>query len=301
MEWEPAELRKEEAKARPKGGMATRELARREMAEEIARVQGRKRRDPRLETLERVAEAWQRKQADEEMERRLREKEKIHHECDQWGKAKEDTGIPVHIKDTPPKWTGTEVGVESRTDDSSIAGWLQQGLARWAQEKQPEGQKKGRRPNSATMSMILRRALAREKALAWGRPLANHRLVELEQEAAQWRQRKEEEKQLIRREIGMLQKLVELMARDEFLDGSKNNDEWMIGKVSCFADKAPQNGWNVAIVAVERSQFMVRWGWGDLLGVYHAELDDQLNMKDYLRVTPEDLEEYFRTKDQAES
>ena len=39
---------------------------------------------------------------------------------------------------------------------------------------------------------------------------------------------------------------------------------------------------------------MRRWGWGDLLGVYQAELDDEPNLKNYLRITPDEIEKYLR-------
>jgi len=51
--------------------------------------------------------------------------------------------------------------------DWEMAAWVQQGLARWMEQNQPEGKKEeGRRPNSATMAVLLKRAVAREKALA---------------------------------------------------------------------------------------------------------------------------------------
>ena len=280
MEWEPVELKKEEAKPRIRGRMATHELARKEIAEEIARVQGRKRLDPRLEALARAAEAWQRKKDEEELRKRQEEREKA------------SSSIEV----VPIKEIKAGAKIEGQPQDLGLAGWLQQGLAQWAEQNQPESKKgEGGRPNSATMAVILRRAVAREKALALGKKLPDPRVVALEQEAARWGKRKEEEGRVIRREIGMLQKLVQLMARDGFFDESKE-EEWGIGKVSCFADKVPQNGWNLIVVALEKSQFMVRWGWSDQLGVYQAELDDQLNLKNYIRITLGEVEEYLRER-----
>ncbi len=278
MEWEPVELKKGEAKPRLRGRMATHELARKEIAKEIARVQGKKRRDPRLEALEQAAEAWQRKKAEEKFKKRQEEREK--------------TGPPM--KAVPIKGLKAEAKIEGEPQDLGIAGWLQQGLAQWAEQNQPGSKKReGRRLNSASMAVILRRAVAREKALALGKELPDPRVVALEQEAAQWEERKEEKRRTIRREIGMLQKLVQLMVKDEFFN-EHGREEWGIGQVSCFADKMPQDGWNLIIVALEKSQFVLRWGWSDLLGVYQAELDDQLNLKNYVRVTPEEIEEYLR-------
>jgi len=190
-----------------------------------------------------------------------------------------------------------EAKIEGQPQDLGIAGWLQQGLSRWAEQNQPESKKgEGRRLNSATMAVILRRVVAREKALALGRKLPDPRVIALEQEAARWGERKEEERRAIRREIGMLQKLIQLMGKDEFFNEHREEEEWGIGQVNCFADKVPRDGWNLIVVALEKSQFMLRWGWSDLLGVYQAELDDQLNLKNYIRITLEEVEEYLRNK-----
>lgn len=280
MEWETAsaaELSREEAKPKLRGHMAAHELARTEMAEEVARIRGRKRRDPRLEALERVAQAWQRKKA-----------EKV-----KKGQEQREKAAPS-IEVTPLRNVKTEARVEEQPQDLGIAGWLQQGLARWAEQNQPETRKEGRTPNSATLAVMLRKAVAREKALAFGKPLPDRRVIALEQEAARWGEKEEEKKRLIRREMGMLQKLVQFMARDEFFDESKRDEFWTIGQVSCLADKALADGWNLTVIALEKSPFVLRWGWGELLGLYHAELDDQLNLKNYIRVTPEELEEYLQ-------
>ncbi len=202
-----------------------------------------------------------------------------------------ERGAPS-IEVTPLRDVKTGARIEEQTQDLGIAGWLQQGLAQWAQKNRPQNRKEGRRPNSATLAVMLRKAVAREKALAFGRPLPDPRAVALKHEAARWKEKEEEKKRLIHREIGMLQKLVQLMARDEFFDESKRDEFWTIGRVSCLADKVLQDGWNLIVVALEKSPFMLRWGWGELLGLYHAELDDQLNLKDYFRVTTEELEEY---------
>ncbi|MBT9141911.1 MAG: hypothetical protein DDT29_00304 [Dehalococcoidia bacterium] len=168
MEWEPVGLKKGEAKPRIRGRMATHKLGRKEMAKEIARAQGRKKQDPHLEALERAAEAWQRKKDEEGFRKRQEEREKAALNLIQ-GESK----------------------IEGQSQDLGVAGWLQQGLAQWAEQNQPESKKKGRRPNSATMAVILRRAVAREKASALGKKLPDPRVVALEQEAARWKKRKE--------------------------------------------------------------------------------------------------------------
>ena len=83
--------------------------------------------------------------------------------------------------------------IESQPQDSGIAGWLQQGLARWMEQNQQVGKKEeGKKLNSATMAVLLRRAVAREKAMALGRKLLDPRVIALEREAACWVESKEE-------------------------------------------------------------------------------------------------------------
>ena len=163
MEWEPVEIKKEEGKAKLRGDMAIYELARRETAQEIARAQGRERQNPRLEALERAAQAWQRKRADDELKKRHEEKRKF-------GSSIEV--IPIR-----------GVKTERQSQDLGITGWLQRRLV---QEKKP-----GRRLNAAGMGVMLRRAIAREKALALGRKLPDPHIAALEQEAARWREGKD--------------------------------------------------------------------------------------------------------------
>lgn len=276
MEWEIAKSKKKRSRPKVRGRMATHKLARKEMAEEIARVHGRKRRDPRLEAVERAAEAWHREKEKEEFRKRREEQQK--------------TGSLMGAM--PIKEIKVETKIKTQSQDLGIVGWLQQGLARWA-EKNPESKKKERRPNSATMAVILRKAVAREKALALGRNLPDPRVIALKQEAARWRESKEEMRRGIRREIGMLRKLIQLVARDRFFNENKKDEEWNIGRVSCFVDKVSPDGWNFIVATLEKSSFMTRQGWRDLLGIYRAELDDHLNLKNYTRVTPKEIEEYL--------
>lgn len=101
---------------------------------------------------------------------------------------------------------------------------------------------------------------------------------------------KEEEIAHTEREIGMLQKLTELMARDGVFEN--HQERWDLGRVSCVPQRMQQNGWKVFIVALERSKFMLRWEWGELLGVYIAELNNQLDLRSYTRILPDKIEEF---------
>ena len=141
--------------------------------------------------------------------------------------------------------------------------------------------------------------MTREKAQASGREPPDPRVITLEQGAARWQKRKGNERRTTQREIRMLQKLIQLMAKDEFFDEQKRREQWGMGQVSCFADKVPQDGWNLIVVALEKSQFMLHQGWGDLLGAYHAELDGQLKLKNYIQITPEEVEGYLRGREEG--
>ena len=108
--------------------------------------------------------------------------------------------------------------------------------------------------------------MTREKALASGREPPDPRVITLEQESARWQKRKENKKRTTQREIRMLQKLIQLMVKDEFFDEQKRGEQWGIGQVSCFVDKAPRDGWNLIVVALDKSQFMLHREWEGFRG-----------------------------------
>lgn len=305
MEWETLKSEKDGSGIKLRAGMATQrnpevealekaaEAWRKQRGEEKGRAGGKtraqrkKERDPRLESLEEAAEDWERKKA---------------------GRGKEEKKTSwkeiVGIKERPPK-EGIKKPAGAKTEGKGVeTGWPQFKLSDWMEKRFPElvpQEKQKRRLNSSGMSVLVMMAVAKEKAKALGRikPRPDPLLVAMEQATAMQRAKEEEERMKVRREIGMLQKLVQLMSGDRVFDEQKEeHEEWSIGQVNCFVDKVPQNGWNLIVVALERSQFINRWEWGDLLGVYRAELDDQLNLKDYGRVTPVEIEEYLRSNKQ---
>lgn len=126
---------------------------------------------------------------------------------------------------------------------------------------------------------------------AWGRELDD---LMRKNEEEKYRKVEEEKEGIARkeREAGMLQKLVHLMVRDGVCDGYKGEENWSVGQVNCFVSGVPQNRWNIIVVALERSKFMVRWRWADLLGIYLAELDGGLGLMRYVRIAPDEVEEF---------
>jgi hypothetical protein len=170
MEWQI--LRPKKAKLRRRGGVAVHELARKQMVVETAKSRGRKRENLRLETLERAEGDWQKKK----------------------GKRRDEEGKTISsIKfvaiDNRYENKG-KTRVENESQDLGIVGWLQQGLAWWA-EKNPESKKKEKRPNSADMAVILRKAVAKEKALTLGRKLPDLHVIVLKHKATRWQESKE--------------------------------------------------------------------------------------------------------------
>lgn len=97
------------------------------------------------------------------------------------------------------------------------------------------------------------------------------------------------QKAKVEREKGMILKLAQLMARDGIF--RNHQERWDIGGVTCLVREIA-GGWKVCILALEMSQFIERWGWDELLGVYLAELDSGLSLKSYSRIVPEELEDF---------
>lgn len=157
MEWQI--LRPKKAKLRRRGGVAVHELARKQMVVETAKSRGRKRENLRLETLERAEGDWQKKK----------------------GKRRDEEGKTI---------SSIKFVAINESQDLGIVGWLQQGLAWWA-EKNPESKKKEKRPNSADMAVILRKAVAKEKALTLGRKLPDLHVIVLKHKATRWQESKE--------------------------------------------------------------------------------------------------------------
>lgn len=183
---------------------------------------------------------------------------------------------------------------DDQKEEIDGTGWIHDKLDHWIENSQSACIGKGRKPNSAALAVMLRRAIAREKALVWGRKLHDPRTTALEQEAARWNERREEEGRIICKETVMLQRLIQSMERDEFFDEGRKGTEWSIGKVTCFADKMPPGGWELMVVAMGRSWITRRWGWNDLLGVYQAQLDSKLNLMSYVRVTEDEINQFLK-------
>ncbi|MFC1999633.1 hypothetical protein ACFLXE_02610 [Chloroflexota bacterium] len=225
------------------------------------------------------------------LDRKLQERDRTHEAFTRRRRAGKMFGPPAPRKATPPRATKARVATKGEPQELGIAEWLGKGLARWADENRRRDRRPVSRANGAALAMMLRRAVATEKALALGRSLLGPRASTLERDAAEWKRREEEKEKRLCRETAMLEHLIRLMIRDRVFDITGEERMWAVGKVNCLAEKAPQDGWNLVVTNLHRSRFMLRSDWGDLLGIYKAQLDDQLNLTHFLRVTPEELAE----------
>ena len=106
----------------------------------------------------------------------------------------------------------------------------------------------------------------------------------------------EEKERVAQKEKEMIERLVQFMAKDDIFDEHKEKGNWVLGRVKCSVNKNPL-GWDVLVVALERSNFITRWGWGDILGVYRAQLDSQLNLTDYVRAAPDEIEVFPKIRE----
>jgi len=126
------------------------------------------------------------------------------------------------------------------------------------------------------------------KVEAWEKQLD---AVMRKKEREEHKKREEEKERIARREreAGMLQKLVWLMARDNIFDGYMGEGSWVVGQVRCFVSGVPQDRWHLVVVALDKSKFMLRWGWSNLLGVYLCRLDGGLGLRKYVRIAPDEV------------
>lgn len=106
---------------------------------------------------------------------------------------------------------------------------------------------------------------------------------------------KRREKNILK-EREMLEKLVQLMAGDGIFDKNGGEKDWALGRVRCFINRALY-GWDLIVIALEKSNFILRWGWEDLLDVYLVQLHERLNLVDYYRINREEIEALPKIKE----
>ncbi|MCX6000140.1 MAG: hypothetical protein NTU41_11295, partial [Chloroflexi bacterium] len=198
--------------------------------------------------------------------------------------AREETGIQTR----QPQTAGA--AMESPTSQKPEPDiWQHKGLVQWVEENQPQNLKDGRRHNSASMAVMLRTTVARERALALGKPRRGPHALELEQQAAAWQRKQEQIASRTRQETAMLHTLVQLMGANGAFDTPTSSAPWSFGRVDCLATRVPEGGWNLTVVASDKkSRFITRHGWSELLGTYHAQLDDQLVITHHSREIPQE-------------
>lgn len=79
----------------------------------------------------------------------------------------------------------------------------------------------------------------------------------------------------------MLESLCQLLADEgKFTEAKK--ERWDFGEVEFLISKV-KSGWNVYVEALEKSPYMRRKGWSDLLGIYKVRVNRDLNIVSYSR------------------
>jgi len=241
---------------------------RRAMAQEKARISGKKKiEDPRVTVLEGAGRDWQRQKEEERIQEELRlEAERKRAAL---GVDFAEIGLEDYIK-------------EKDTDHGEIGaiGWSQHPAAELTGKGALEPKAK-RNLNAASIWVFARKLMAREWARALGKKVPDARAYALEREARIWEERREEERKRIQREKKMVESFCQLLS-DEGKFSQAKKERWDFGGVEFLITKL-NNGWNVRVEALERSPYMRRRGWNDLLGIYSVHVDRNLNMTSYRR------------------
>ncbi|NQS89980.1 hypothetical protein HQ584_09340, partial [Patescibacteria group bacterium] len=142
-------------------------IAKREMAQEKARIHRKKKKE--VSFLEQEALRWKSQQ---EIEQGKKEKKEI------------QTEERISLQKLP-----TSFKPEDKNEVESVE-WMQYNP--WKKEKEKE-KEKGRQVSTATIWCFAKRLMAKEWARARGRKIRDPRLYLFEQQATQWKKKKEEE------------------------------------------------------------------------------------------------------------
>jgi len=238
------------------------------VAQEKARISGKKKpKDPRVAALEEAAQAWQRQKEEERIHGELRLEAERRRGALGLNLAEIRAEDYIKGKDTDHR-------------EMEAIGWSQHPIAELVRKDTSEPKTKGRL-NAASIWVFGRKLMAREWARALGKKLPDPRALALEREARIWDERREEERRKLEREKGMLESLCQLLS-DEGKFTQAKKERWDFGGVEFLITKL-KNSWNIYIEALERSAYMRRKGWSDLLGIYKVRVNKDLNMTSFSR------------------
>ena len=159
-------------------------------------------------------------------------------------------------------------------------GWSQHPAVELMGECVPEPKTK-RNLNAASIWLFGRKLMAREWARALGKKLPDPRVLALERDAEIWEEKKEEERRKLQKEEEMLNSFCQLLS-DEGKFTQAKKERWDFGGVGYLISKLT-NGWDIYIEALEKSPYMRRKGWSDLLGIYKVRVNRDLNIVSYSR------------------
>ncbi|MDI6889683.1 MAG: hypothetical protein QMC83_01910 [Thermodesulfovibrionales bacterium] len=264
-----------------------------EISKEKARIFRKKTEGPSL--LEQAALAWKKKK---EAEVRQRQKETLKKE-EAFGPSFRET-FAKEVVDYDKRRLST-----SAKGESDEIGWVQ--YKPW-QKEEDEKKKKQIPLNMATIVAIRKKLIAMEWARALGKRNQDTRFHDLEQEAAMWKQRREEagrRKEEIRMRIeGHKEVLSEALI--EFSKGLRDKRDTMNPKeLSALLEESLENAGEVFDIEWKENECLV-WiePWEEkklrrLLGfdipvIYRVKIDENLEITSYEKVEDEEIIESLR-------
>lgn len=243
------------------------QIAKREIAREKARILRKRIEDPRVLALEEEAQAYKKRKEEEEAQRRLQEEVE----------RRERNASPLTFKELRSE----EYNLKEKKDEEGVVDWLQKGIGDWKKKRKvQEGPK--RFVNAASIWVFARKLMAREWARALGKKRPDPREVALMEEARIWERRKEENKLRLHRERRMLEAFCQLLLEDKKFPQTKEEETYEFGGVN-FLIKKRRYGYKVYIEALEKSPYIQRKGWSDLLGRYELKVNNEFNCVSYRR------------------
>ncbi len=249
------------------------QIAKREIAKEKARISRKGIEDPRVLILEREAELYRKEKEEEETKRKLQEDTE----------RRENKISPLTFKELKP-----EEYKPKEKKEGGVVDWLQKGIEGWKEKKKvkdKEGPTKS--INAASIWVFARKLMAREWARALGRKRTEPREIALVEEARIWERRKEERRLKLRREKKMLEAFCLLLLEDKKFPETRREETYEFGGVN-FLVKKRRNGYRVYVEALEKTPYLRRKGWSDLLGKYELKVNNDFNCVSYKKMKNEE-------------
>lgn len=274
--------------------------ARTEAIKEISKEKARifRKRIERLSPLEQAALAWKKKK---EMEERQRERPSA-----SAGEKEESFGLS--FRETLAKevvdYDKQKLSDLSRAESRDETGWAQ--YKPW--QKEEEKKKKQIPLNMATIVALRKKIIAKEWARALGKRTQDTRFYDLEQEAAMWKQRREEAKRR-EEEISMrIARHKEVLSEALIEFGKRLRDKRDTTdpkELSALLEESLENAGEVFDIEWEENECLVwiepweekklrRFLGFDIPVIYRVKIDENLEISSYEKVEDEEVIESLK-------